>query len=322
MAETQNRARMAELLSEDIFPWLKWGQRPLMNDNWECVYDEHKVKTHPSDVVVYYHHPYLNVVKYLNVDLKSYGKGTINNNQIGSALRSLAKSVQCANVSQSWRKKYAIDDDLEVDGLLFIYNHDSEYDTNFRGMLKAIDSKSIPLPPPRRIHVFGPELICRISDIVTDIKMFVADQTIPSISDYAFYYPDLVNFKTTGDEWSLAAIPEALTAPWIIIKHKIKDSSEAGYIIYYNSKGDTFEEFVYLMDYLSHNQILLSSALIKVRFVRPGKEAAINFDKAQHFYLEHFGIDEAREQKIWRIKYRSITNNIKSFSETEIGMGL
>lgn len=322
MAETENIAKMAEIISKEIFSWFKWNRRSIKNRNWDCVIDAHDKKTHPSDVVYYFHHPYKNCVKYLNVDLKSYAKGSINNQSIQSALQSLSKSVHCANVSPSWKQDFMLthEYDSEVDGLLFVYNHDGNYDSEFRSHLKGIDKKTLALQSDHLIHVFGPKDISLLVDIVNDIKSHVAEGVIINKNSYSFYYPELVRYKVTGDEKNLPAIPEVLNAPWLIIKYPIKDSFNFGFIIYYNAKGDSVEEFIYLLDYLSHNQILLGDYEIKLRFTRPCEYTSSNFDKARHYYLQAWGIDPYREQKIWRISFESITNFSTKFYETEIGM--
>lgn len=110
MSETGNIEDLAKIVAKDIFSWFKWQQAGLKDVNWDCVQDHHKKKTHPSDTVFSYIHPYTGDRIFLNTDLKSYAEGTIKPAAIRKAIQSLAMSVECANVSQDWQDKYITDD--------------------------------------------------------------------------------------------------------------------------------------------------------------------------------------------------------------------
>ncbi|MGB0289393.1 hypothetical protein [Aequoribacter sp.] len=130
MSETGNIEALAKLVSQDIFKWFKWDTCGLKDTDWRCVTTSHKKRTHPADVVFYYDDPYSGKVIYLNTDLKSYKKGSITATSISKALSSLSISVECANVSEDWQDKYLVNDIGfdSVIGMLFIYNHDDEFD--------------------------------------------------------------------------------------------------------------------------------------------------------------------------------------------------
>src|SRR4051812_33654983 len=107
MAETDQIAKMAELLSQDLFGEFLWQRSGPMNQNWACQHtDEHKTVTHPTDVVFFYDEPYATSRTYIQTDLKSYAKGSITPNAIRNAVKSLAKQVACAEVSPDWQKLY------------------------------------------------------------------------------------------------------------------------------------------------------------------------------------------------------------------------
>lgn len=235
MAETGNIEKLAKLVSNDIFKWFKWDTCAPKDENWDCVSEHHEKKsTHPSDVVFYYDDPYTGDTKYLNTDLKSYQANSITTNSIDKALKSLAMSVECANISESWQDKFLLDDVGfgSVSGLLFIYNHDDSYDKAFSDLINRIDFKNVQLNRDHDIVIMGPDTIKRLSDVVSDMKMLKADDCFPGPKDFTFFYPDLIRARRCGDEWDKPATIETLMSPWLIIKHRAGDGFKRGFVIY------------------------------------------------------------------------------------------
>lgn len=148
MAETINIAKMAEKLSKGIFNEFLWGRMEHTNINWPCENQEaHEVKTHPSDVVFWYNEPYSQSRTYVNCDLKSYAKGTIKTQAIREAIESLAKSLRCAEISQEFSDTYIHPDvSANIQGLLFVYNHDNEYDKDFTKILEKVKCDDLDIP--------------------------------------------------------------------------------------------------------------------------------------------------------------------------------
>jgi len=321
MSETGNIEALSKIVSGDIFKWFKWKTCELKDEDWECVIDSHKKNTHPSDVVFYYDDPYSGDVIYINTDLKSYKKGSISSTSVSKALSSLSLSVECANVSEDWQNKYLINDIGfdRVIGMLFIFNHDDKFDKDLVDVIEAIDFEKINVPENVKLVLFDPQKIRTLVNIVTDMKGLVADDLLPK-KNYTFFYPDLVMAKRHGEEWSQPASIEALTSPWLIIKHRETEEIEEGYVIYYHMSGDTVDEFVYLIDAMSHYQMLLSNKPIRIRFTNPGKDAANNFGKAKLEYLRIWGADEAREKQLNRIDARRISKVVSNYCPMEIGM--
>src|SRR6478609_9122698 len=125
MSETENIARMASKVSDELFGVFGWRKTGPVNENWSCVAESHGTTTHPSDVVLSYDDPYRDLTIFWTIDLKSYAAGTITKGKVRTACASLVKSVECANVSQDWQSKYVdVDGNWRCDGLLFVYNHD------------------------------------------------------------------------------------------------------------------------------------------------------------------------------------------------------
>lgn len=325
MSETGNIERLSKIVSNDLFKYFKWDVCRPKDEDWKCELENHKKKTHPSDAVFFYDDPYSGLTKYINTDLKSYAAGSITKSSIIAALKSLAMSVECANISGSWQEKFLLDDVGfgDVSGMLFIYNHDNEYDKNFKTEFEKIDSVDLGIRESNQIVVFGPDLIRRLNDVVSDIKMLKGEDLFPSIADYTFFYPDLIRARRNGDEWDKSATIEALTSPWLIIKHKGADRSDSyksGFVIYYHESGATVDEFIYLIDAISHYQMFSSDYSIRVRLTDSCNEAITNFDKAKLEYLKMWGNDSARQGQMSKLDVARITNFTKSFNPVEIGM--
>ena len=161
MSETGNIEALAKLVSQDIFKWFKWDTCGLKDTDWRCVTTSHKKRTHPADVVFYYDDPYSGKVIYLNTDLKSYKKGSITATSISKALSSLSISVECANVSEDWQDKYLVNDIGfdSVIGMLFIYNHDDEFDKDLTEIIDSVDFEKIQIPESVKILLLDPQKI-------------------------------------------------------------------------------------------------------------------------------------------------------------------
>lgn len=159
MGETVHIAEMAEILSNDIFSEFFWKKTGPTNQNWPCEDQErHKVAAHPSDVVFCYDEPYLPVRTYVNCDLKSYAKSSITAEAVRGAVESLAKQVACAERSEEWRLRHIHDNVTPaICGMLFVYNHDGEYDKNFRNLLLKVRAEKLDIPRGSKIVVLGPE---------------------------------------------------------------------------------------------------------------------------------------------------------------------
>ena len=111
MAETENLAKLAELVSKDLFSRFLWGNTGSKNQNWPCEREQHAPrKTHPSDVVFYYDEPYSLRRTYVNCDLKSYATGSITSLAVTAALENLADSLSCLEISSAWRDMYIHED--------------------------------------------------------------------------------------------------------------------------------------------------------------------------------------------------------------------
>lgn len=327
MAETINIGEISQKLSEDIFEHFFWKWHPKRDENFACHNSEHvgtggKPKlTHPGDVVFSYDDPYLGNTIYLHTDLKSYSKDAITQTKLRDAFKSFAMATDCARNSDIWRSIFSVDtsSSYEVRGLLFIHNHDHGYQKKFSDVIDIINFESMPIAANVYMHYLGPDDIQRLYSIGNDI---IRQRMAKLISDdYTFYYPDLVMSHRIGDVWVQPATIEALTSPYLIIRHRQTHKTKAGYVIYYNRQGDTVEEFTYLLDTLSRYQILDADNSIRVRTttLSPNKLMKSNFELAKKRYAQAWGFDPIRESILDEISIDTITTVTDTYNPGDMG---
>lgn len=324
MAETERIAAMASKVSDEIFGVFGWRQVPPINQNSACVMEEtHRTTTHPCDVVFAYDDPYRAQTIFWNTDLKSYARGSIAKGKITDAIASLSKSVECANVSSEWRTRYGADEgNANIDGLLFVYNHDGEYDADFGKMLADADLGAIPLPRKRRLAVLGPQDVGYLVNVATDILTLRGRQKIPvEPAATQFFYPDLVRSKRR-DQGKSAATIEMLTGPWVTVNLLPQhNQGKREFLVYYRERGETIDEFTHLIDSFFRFQMLTvdPTASIEVRLVGANVDKALpNFRTAkERLSASLYGLPQ---EQLRRVRCEPISTFVRSFSEVALGM--
>lgn len=334
MAETSNTSHIANKIHNDIFKVFHWQVYSQSDANFECVCDHHlgagdkKKDTHPGDVVFHYFDPYLNKRVYLHTDLKAYAKASVKQGKIRDALKSLAMTVECASITKTWRDKFqAIDGSPnEVRGLLFVANHDNKSPATFRNLLKGISLAHIPVAKSQCLHILGPENISDLYTVSTDIKLAIQDKAISE--KYAFFYPDLTMWKRhAATDERVGATIELLLSPYFIVRHgDIHDANgsviqQRGSVVYYSRAGDSIEEFVYLLDSLSHYQLVNSQESLRIRVFHRDRSTNLknNFDKAKERYCEMWGFEGGREDEIKSITIDGIQQIAPNYKADELG---
>lgn len=331
MAETAPTEEIGRLIAEDIFSKFGWKQCGPCNQNFECVEQEKhrkkKAKSHPGDIVFRFPDPYLGMDVYVHTDLKSYAKSTIEKADLKSILRDLAISVECANKSPKWTELYdQTDGNHVVHGLLFIYNHDQEYDRSFPAVLQQIGNGVSQLPEGKRIFVIGPERALYLYNVASDITHLQGTQKLPWDDSINFFHPDLENTRIQTRKYGPATI-EMLLSPWLVLFHRDRSGRriQHGHIIYYAGSGQTIEEFLYLLDYIFTYQLHDDDGTIQIRLPNGAAEAANVFDKAKARYGEEYWAVEADSQHHFQERLKRITcerpaNRIPQISTIEIGL--
>jgi hypothetical protein len=361
VAETGNISKIAEILATKLFNQFQWFETGAWNQNWACVRDDHtipkrkrkkkidgtspaddagavppskteaaededneqqKMLTHPSDVVFFYDEPYSLSRTYINTDLKSYKKGSITSGAVTSAIQSLALALECAELSTEWQGKYAHEQKTyQIVGLLFIYNHDGEYDTGFDEVLAKVNHARLRIPRSSRIFVLGPRDIRWLDNVRHDIVMLRGEGLLPPESKCSFYYPDLVRRKKVQTS-ARAATLEMLTGPWTILAYHADSVAHiSGYLVYFRGFGKTAEEFLYLIDHLLHYQMVKEGVAIRIRVVDSAENAVANFQRAVEEYIENYDGGDSELASLLRAVTYDLIPQVKSqFSLEKIGM--
>jgi hypothetical protein len=321
MGETANIAKLAELAFSQIFKTFGWVQVGPTNSAWECAAPRaHRTKTgeHPSDAVFGYDDPYLPKQILVNLDFKSYKRATLEKLELSSALRNLAAATECANKSEGFQKRFAVTENAEAVGMLFVFNHDNEYNAErFDKVLASVSEDARDISRQRRLFVLGPGSISYLASVATDLELIGAKE----LRDYerSFFFPNLIGYPAKANN---AASVECLTGPWIVARFSgaAAKKPDTHYHFYYRGRGASPQEFEYLLDYLFRYQLVDEYARTHFRLVAPDPEAALNFEAAKRFYLGRFHNLSEFKERLDRIDYAGVTRIAQTFSSDEVGM--
>ena len=328
MSETGPTSEIARRVCDDIFGVFFWGMHPKSDENFKCINSRHRTptdrqkKTHPADVVFYYDDPYLERRTYLHTDMKSYGVESIKADKLRDALKSLCLTVECARESAEWRKLYSVTDDevYEVEGFLFVHNHDKGHVNEFAEAMGKISLSALPVAADTVIHFMGPNDVLRLYSVANDLMRLKSKKIIPE-DQYTFYYPDLLLARRRIDEWQQAATVELLMSPFFIIKHGLSEKSGPGYIIYYNRDGATVSEFEYIFDCMSRYQMLEQGLSLMIRscYKNPDSAMLSNFTTAKKKYAKAWGFDLRRTEVLDSIKLEKISSMADTYTPGDMG---
>jgi hypothetical protein len=162
--------------------------------------------------------------------------------------------------------------------------------------------------------------------VATDIKLAIQDGAISS--HYRFFYPDLTLWKRkTADDERTGATIEMLLSPYFVLKHLAVHDEDGnivqkrGSLVYYARKGDTIDEFVYLLDSLSRYQLVNSQEQLRIRVFNRDASPDIknNFHKAKKRYCQIWKFDGGREDEINAITIDSIKQILPNYKADELG---
>lgn len=330
MAETSHIAEQAEKVATELFSEFFWERMGPTNHDWPCEdAAQHGAKTHPTDVVYWYDEPYAPVRTYINCDLKSYKKTTITGAIVKAAVESLSKQVACAEKSEKWRQLHIHDHVTPaICGLLFVYNHDGEYEKDFQSHLRAIKPEPLNLPKGAKLVVLGPREIFWLDNIRDEIQRMRGKKTpeLPTPEYCHYYYPQLVRRANVQVKKAKAATLEMLTSPLIILEHNgPKVAGRKGIVVFYSRKGETTDEFLYLIDTLRSYQLLDESTSVVIKTLDASAISSPTFQKAQQQYVE--GLSDASGQTdlakyVRAIRYEQMAQVKTTYSTIDLGMRL
>lgn len=332
MSENVNTQEMAQILSEPIFTTFGWMRVGPTDVNWTCVeLDKHgrkKSKTHPSDVVFRYYDPYRGIDIYLNTDLKSYKCDTLEKTDLAATLCQLARATECATKSAKWAELFANEEkNWQVAGLLFIYNHDGNYDRDFSKVLMEVQPSDVPVFEGQCVYVLGPKDICYLNTIALDINSNRGQKNLPDAECCGFYYPDLEDAIAAKSRKHSAATIEQMLSPWQLLRYDKHSptGNQSGYWFYYRGDGKSVDEFKYLLDYIFKYQLLGDSDFISIRMPFACTDAVAIFERSKIQYQEEFWSvgntsPEVFGERLKRITCNPISSIKEKFSTTAIGM--
>ncbi|WP_081479674.1 hypothetical protein [Verminephrobacter aporrectodeae] len=326
-AENENTAKLSEVAATELFSEFFWESTGMTNHDWPCDDQErHNVKTHPCDVVYYYNEPYSPNRTYVHCDLKSYAQGTIRPASVKSAVESLAKQVACAEKSEQWRKFHCHDHvTASICGLLFVYNHDGKYDANFQSNLININPEYLHLPKGAKLFVLGPKEIFWLDNIRDEIQRMRGSRSaeLPSHDYCSYFRPQLNRRANLQARTAKAATLEMLTSPIIILEHRDpKGSAKRGVVVFYSRKGETSDEFMYLIDTLRKYELLNDNTTVTIKTLEASPTSSPTFKHAQQQYIEGIKAGASKTDLagyVNAIKYEPM-NKIKStYSAIDLG---
>lgn len=315
--ETSARSKMANLVSDEVLSIFGWAKSSGPTDtNYKCIAPDchQKAKHHPTDVVFFYPDPYKAQDVYIQTDLKSYSKSTIDSTNISSAILSLGNQVDCAAISEEWQGRYVNQErSYRVEGMLFIFNNDGEFNCDFKNKLNGISETTYEkLPKNSNIYIFDPERVNILHSIAYDIMTYKHKK----IKEYSFFYPNQVKLVSHCEGESHAASLETLLGP-IIPVIQTHENNKRSLKIYYIKEGGTQDEFHYLLDFLVHFQQEHIMKSIEICFVKSSENARSNFMSAKEKYRKD---QNAPNNLTDNIDCSRLSKLQVLMSETDLGM--
>lgn len=287
MSETINTAEMARVIFKEVFRHLNWKKFGPEDVPWACVNPSHNKKQHPTDSVFYYENPFTNKKVFFNVDLKSYAASSISKIPIQEAVKSLYIATQCATMSEEWKQVFlqGFNDVEEINGLLFVYNHDNSCVKDMNDYLAdlAKNDTYFSFKGRQKVYVIGHDDVAYLVNVTNDLKGLKGDQEIPIDSaDSGFFYPSYSGGRMQITDWDSPAVIESILGSWLLYRYK----TDGGFsiIAYYKGEGDDYREFIYLIDMLTVFQLLKTSVRIDIRAPNLSRMAASSLDAAIEVY--------------------------------------
>lgn len=312
MAETKNIDAMAALISDDIFNEMKWLLHEKRDINWECRIPEHNKVTHPTDVVFSYKDPYSARTIYIQTDLKSYNKRSLSlTKRINEAVESLALQVECARSSKEWRTLFrCVMHNADLNGMLFLYNNDDEYDRDLLSNLGNTASKDFSIQSSSKIYIFSPKIIKFLMSCVENIneRRTINESSssekvwekIPIREECGFFYPDKQN-RIADQAPDHPATLEMITSGMLLLSYEHPIYEEKILNIYWDEIVSSIEAFIYLFEYMFNYQML--SNFGKIYLILPFRDEKTYdlFESARATYMSAYAANEGQKEKLKKI---------------------
>lgn len=325
MSETANISAMAEILSGQLFNIFGWGSFGPANFNFKDDTVKGARKKHPCDIIFGLKDPYHNMI-YLLTDLKSYKKSSVKSkDKIQDAITNLAETLSCARKSGNFQR-HLTGGQGNTEALLFIFNNDDEFDSDFGSLLVSKGPATVNVPFNARLYIFGPPQIQFLADIANDLEKIHG--TDAASGAFSFFYPNMINRIPEKNEWP-AASPEMLLSPFLVVlfKKNVKQENNGETIIteqkltniYYRGKGETPEEFCFLIDYCFRYSLIDDYKKIYIKMPYACEDYKSHFETACSMFREQFYKGEGLA-KLSNISPEGIHGIVIKFHANAIGM--
>jgi hypothetical protein len=330
VGETANIAAISEKISGTIFQVFGWQQYGPVNFNFreDSALGEKAKQKRPCDVIFGYQDPFLNDEVFLITDLKSYAKSTAKDaEKLKKAISNLGNAHRAANNSDDFQGHLPVEG-ASLSSLLFIFNHDQEYDKDFGTALAENHPSPLDIPTKSNLYVFGPPQIQFFLDIYNDLQKIYGEETMLK-GKFRYFYPNLISAFPTRNYWH-SATPELLLSPYIPIIYDIDEKVESNGTtqvkskkcvnFYYSGKGETPEEFCFILDYMFRYNLIDDITQIRIKIPHCGANFMTNFDRAKRDFSRHFYSQDSAFEKIKQIEVTGIPRGRYQYHENAIGM--
>lgn len=321
MSETVNIAALAATASEKIFSAFGWVMHGIQDENFPCdKIDKHQTKgaggTHPVDCVFSYPDPFSRKTVFLLCDLKSYAQSTIGTTDFAPYIRGLAKAIDCASASETWKTRYVEPgiEDWAVDGLLFVYNHDQTCVSDFKAKAKGLSPNSLPHSRAARVHLLDPGDITYLQSVVSDMKAVCGEREL----EYAkrrFFYPQQL-LHTPRESLLPVATIEMVRGKMLIAAFPERLLPNSQFYVYLRNSGSV-QDFEYVVTYIFRNGIMNLADTVTIKGVDFCSEAQVNFDAGKkQFWSRHYRMKEIASA-LERIKFGRVDRATSGFSSVD-----
>jgi len=321
MSETVNIAALAASASEKLFEVFGWELLSITDENFPCnKVEKHQTKgaggVHPVDCVFSYSDPLSNRTIYLNCDLKSYAKSSIQTADFAPYIRSLSRAIDCAVSSTAWRDRYIEPNTVNwrIEGLLFVYNHDQGYDKKFKESARGLAPGSLAHSRQGRVHLLGPDDIAYLQSVVNDMKITCAEKNL-QFQNRLFFYPQQI-LLPPGESLLPVATIEMLRGKLLITRFQNTLTKEVPFLVYLRSFG-SLSDFEYIITYLYRKGVMSLASSVIIKGVSFLPEAQVNFENAKTQFLKrHYGMKEISDS-LERIKFGRADQIVSNFSSID-----
>ena len=231
--------------------------------------------------------------------------------KINEAIESLALQVECARSNKEWSTLFkCVMHNADLNGMLFLYNNDDEYDKDLLSNLGNTASKEFSIQSSSKLFIFSPKIIKFLMSCVENINerrtINSSSSTekvwekIPIREQCGFFYPDKQN-KIADQEPDHPATLEMITSGMLLFSYKHPDYEAKVLNIFWDEVPSSIETFIYLFEFMFNYQML--SNFEKIYLVLPFRDNKTYdlFALARTTYVSNYAANEGQKEKLNKI---------------------